>query len=96
MLFHGQHTRTRWGTTYGGLPTALWIPLTLGEPALTTTSPLRLHSHSPAPTTLRVQRSVNLRHWKNWQTVSRDEGPGELNDPEAGTTPYQFYRMIED
>lgn len=82
-------------TTYYGRPTALWIPLTLGELSLTPTGPLRLYSTSPAQASLRVQRSANLRDWADWQTVSRDEGPRELYDTEAGTTTYRLYRMIE-
>ena len=85
-----------WGTSYGGRPTALWIPLTLGGPPLTTFSPLKLLTRSPAPATLRVQRSANLRDWEDWRTVSRDQGPGELHDPDASTTPYRFYRLVEE
>ena len=46
--------------------------------------------------TVRVQRSTNLVGSEDWQTVSRDAGPGELLDTEAGTTPYRFYRGIEE
>jgi len=53
-------------------------------------------THSPAPATVRVQRSVNLVDWEDWQTVSKDEGPSELQDSEAGTTPYRFYRGVEE
>jgi hypothetical protein len=52
-------------------------------------------THSPAPATVRVQRSANLVDWEDWQTVSRDEGPSELQDAEAGSTPYRFYRLRE-
>jgi hypothetical protein len=87
---------TGWGTSYGGRPTALWIPLSLGEPPLTTSSPLKLLTRSPAPATVRVQRSADLRDWEDWRTVSRDQGPGELHDPDVSTTPYRFYRLVEN
>lgn len=76
-------------------PTALWIPLTLEDPPLTG-EPLRLLSSHPAPATLRIQRSTNLREWDDWQTVNRAAGPSELTDSEAGTTPYRFYRVVEE
>jgi hypothetical protein len=86
---------TGWGSSIADRPTALWIPITPTSPSLESNNPLRLVTSSPAPTSLRVQRSVNLVEWEDWQTVSRDGGPGELQDSEAGTTPYQFYRGIE-
>ncbi|MCL4180070.1 MAG: hypothetical protein KJ072_20275 [Verrucomicrobia bacterium] len=48
------------------------------------------------PATVRVQRSANLVDWEDWQTVSRDAGPSELQDTEAGTTLYRFYRGVEE
>ncbi|MCP5521518.1 MAG: leucine-rich repeat domain-containing protein [Verrucomicrobiales bacterium] len=75
-------------------PLALWIPLSVGEPRDPPATPLRLLSATPAPESLTIQRSTNLRDWEDWQTVSRDEGPGELNDPEAGAVPYRFYRAV--
>ncbi len=95
MFYHLPGT-TGWWPTFGYSPTALWIPLTLGDPPLTTAGPLRLRSASPAPATVRVQRSTNLRDWEDWQTVSRDQGPSELQDSEAGAVPYMFYRMVEE
>ena len=75
-------------------PLALWIPLSVGEPRDPPATPLRLLSATPAPESLTIQRSTNLRDWEDWQTVSRDEGPGELNDAEAGTVPHRFYRAV--
>ncbi|MCP5522322.1 MAG: leucine-rich repeat domain-containing protein [Verrucomicrobiales bacterium] len=84
-----------WPDTVAGRPTALWIPLSLGNPSEPLAAPLRLRSGTPAPAELLVQRSTNLRDWEDWQTVSRTEGPGELNDPDAGASPYRFYRVVE-
>jgi hypothetical protein len=86
----------RWPDTVAGRPTALWIPLSLGNPSEPLSAPLRLRGATPAPEQLRVQRSTNLRDWEDWQTVSRAGGPGGLNDPDAGTEPYRFYRVVED
>jgi hypothetical protein len=87
---------TGWWPTYGGRPTALWISVVPNVPSLTLDAPLRLITHSPAPATVRVQRSTNLVDWEDWQTVSRDAGPSELEDTEAGTTQYRFYRGVEE
>jgi hypothetical protein len=86
---------TGWVSTYADRPTALWIPITPSLPSLAADYPLKLLTHSPAPATVRIQRSVNLVDWDDWQTVSRDAGPSELQDTEAGSTPYRFYRGIE-
>jgi len=85
---------TGWGPTLADRPTALWIPIIPMLSSLPVDTPLRLFTHSPAPATVRVQRSANLVDWEDWQTVSRDSGPSELVDSEAGTTPYRFYRGI--
>ncbi|MCP5522339.1 MAG: leucine-rich repeat domain-containing protein [Verrucomicrobiales bacterium] len=84
-----------WGLTVAGRPTALWIPLSLGELTKPLSAPLRLCSGSPAPAGFRVQRCTNLRDWEDWQTVSRTDGPGELNDPDVSVSPYRFYRVVE-
>jgi hypothetical protein len=47
--------------TFGDRPTALWIPVMPNLPSVTADNPLRLTTHSPAPATVRVQRSANLR-----------------------------------
>jgi len=82
--------QTGWGSTFGGRPTALWIPVMPNLPSVTTDNPLRLRSSSPAPAAVRVQRSANLVDWEDWQTVSKVSGPSELQDTEAGSTPYRF------
>ena len=64
-------------------------------PSVSSDNPLRLVTHSPAPATVRVQRSANLVDWEDWQTVSKDSGPSQLQDAEAGSTPYRFYRLRE-
>jgi hypothetical protein len=86
---------TGWGTTFGERPTALWIPIIPTVPSLSEDYPLKVVSHSPAPANVRIQRSANLVDWEDWQTVSRDEGPSELQDTEAGASSYRFYRGIE-
>jgi hypothetical protein len=85
-----------WGTTFGGMPTALWVPITPSLPSLTSANPLKLVTHSPAPASVRVQRSTNYVDWEDWQTVSRDAGPSELQDSEASTAPWRYYRGIEE
>jgi hypothetical protein len=87
---------TGWGSTFADRPTALWIPVMPNLPTVTTDNPLKLVTHSPAPATVRVQRSTNLIDWEDWQTVSRDEGPSELQDAEAGAESYRFYRGVEE
>jgi len=87
---------TGWGAAVVDQPTALWIPVVPKLPLLTSDNPLRLVTFSPAPSTVHVQRSMNLLDWEDWQTVSRDEGPSELQDLDAGTTPYRFYRGVEE
>jgi hypothetical protein len=85
-----------WSEAFAERPTALWILVTLNVPSVASDNPLRLVTHSPAPATVRVQRSTNLLDWEDWQTVSRDSGPSELRDTEADTTPYRFYRGVEE
>jgi hypothetical protein len=87
---------TGWIPLYAERPTALWIPITPSLPSLATDNPLRLVTSSPAPATVRVQRSPNFVDWDDWQSVSRDAGPSELQDSDAGITPYRFYRGIEE
>jgi hypothetical protein len=87
---------TGWATMFGERPTALWVPIMLTLPSVPGDYMLKLVTHSPAPATVRVQRSVNLVDWEDWQTVSRDEGPSVLQDSDASTTPYRFYRGIEE
>ncbi len=87
---------TGWDTTFGDRPTALWIPITLTLSSLGSRNALELVTRSPAPATVRVQRSVNLMDWEDWKSVSRDDGPSELQDADAGTTPHRFYRGIEE
>jgi len=85
-----------WAHSFDNRPTALWIPITPNLDSVTEANQLRLVTHSPAPATVRVQRSANLVDWEDWRTVSRDEGPSELRDPDARTRPYRFYRGIEE
>jgi hypothetical protein len=87
---------TGWGSIFDGRPTALWIPITPSVPSISANHPLKLLTHSPAPASVRVQHSANLVDWEDWQTVSRDAGPSELQDAEASTAPYRFYRGIEE
>jgi hypothetical protein len=85
-----------WLPAYAGRPAALWVPVVLDLPSLTVDFQFRVTTSSPAPERVRVQRSVNLVDWEDWRTVTWDEGPSELLDAEAGTTPYRFYRTIEE
>ena len=96
MTVHFLPATTGWAPTFGGRPTALWVPIMLPLPSAPGDCLLKLVTGSPAPTTVHVQRSANLVDWEDWQTVSRDIGPSELLDAEAGITPYQFYRGIEE
>ncbi len=87
--------RPGWSTTFAGKPTALWIPIRPTLPSIPADYPLRLLTSSPAPPKIQIQRSDDLQHWEDWQTISRDKGPSELQDPDAETMPYRFYRGIE-
>jgi len=87
---------TGWGSTFGGRPTAMWLPLMLDLPSGPPSTQLILHTTSPAPSQVRVQRSTNLIHWQDWQTVTKAAGPSTLQDAEAGTTPNRFYRGIQE
>jgi hypothetical protein len=87
---------TGWDATFSDRPTAMWIPVIPDLASTTRDNPPRLLTHSPAPAIVRVQRSVNLRNWEEWQTVTREGGPSKLHDDEAGNKPYRFYRGIEE
>lgn len=87
---------TGWGTTFNDRPTALWIPVVPNLPSVSTDNPLRLVTHSPAPASVRVQRSDNLLDWEDWRTVTRDAGPSELQDADTTARPYRFYRAVEE
>ena len=87
---------TGWGATFAGRPTAMWIPVIPNLASVTADEPLKLLTHPPAPASVRVQRSADLRDWEEWQTVTREGGPSELQDDEAATRPYRFYRGIEE
>jgi hypothetical protein len=41
-----------------------------------------------------VQRSINLRDWEDWQTVTLDATAVELTDDPAGAA-QRFYRVME-
>ncbi len=84
---------TGWGETFAGRPTDLWIPIVPDLHSITSNTPLRLRSRSPASATLRVQRSTNLVDWEDWPTVSRDTGSSELRDSETSPRGYRFYRI---
>ena len=84
-----------WAKTVAGRPTALWIPIYLGEAPASPLEPLKLRSTTPAPARLSVQRSANLQDWEDWRTVSRTVGPGTLTDPDSGALPFRFYRAVE-
>jgi len=85
-----------WTSTFAGRPTAMWIALVLSLPSQPQTTPLILHTTSPAPSQVRVQRSTDLIHWEDWQTVTKAAGPSTLQDADAGTTPYRFYRGVQE
>jgi hypothetical protein len=87
---------TGWDLSFADRPTALWIPITSSVFPIAGVSSLRLITSSPAPASVRVQRSVNLLDWQDWQTVSRADGPSELQDPNASATSCRFYRGIEE
>ncbi|MBI2928185.1 MAG: hypothetical protein HYY24_21155 [Verrucomicrobia bacterium] len=48
----------------------------------------------PAGATLRVQRSVNLRDWEDWQSVTLRAQPSEVSDADAATASSRFYRAV--
>ena len=87
---------SNWEPTIAGRPTALWIPVVPNLPLVTSAKPLRLVTSSPAPSSVGVQRSADLLAWDDWQTVTRDGGPSELQDTEVAATPYRFYRGVEE
>jgi len=74
----------------------MWIPLVLALPSQPPNRQLILHTTSPAPSQVRVQRSTNLIHWEDWQTVTKAAGPSTLQDADTGTTPYRFYRGVQE
>jgi hypothetical protein len=85
-----------WSGSFAARPTAMWIRVIPATNSVTEVKPLRLLTSSPAPESVRVQRSVNLEDWDEWRTVTRDGGPSELQDNDLGTTPYRFYRGVEE
>jgi len=53
-----------WAATFDGRPTATWIPLELDLPSGSPAQQLILHTASPAPSKVHVQRGVDLNHWE--------------------------------
>jgi len=48
----------------------------------------------PAGGSGRVQRSADLVHWADWQSITLSTQPLEIIDPDWSTTRYRFYRVI--
>jgi hypothetical protein len=55
----------------------------------------RLPLTGPTGQRVRVQRSINLRDWADWQTATFGATTLELTDDPAGA-PQRFYRAVED
>lgn len=77
----------------------LFVPVSASE--LKLTSPARLNAdefafflNGKAGGSVRVQRSVDLQAWADWQQVTLPAGPLQLVDPSAKSQPMQFYRAV--
>ena len=67
----------------------LRINVTLGLDALT------IHVHGMSGQTVRVQRTRNLLdEWEDWATMTLDDAPAELADPDGAAADRMFYRAV--
>ena len=64
----------------------------LSMPSWMPTGALRFAVSGRPGSAARIQRSTNLREWEDWRTITLQDQPVEVEDPEARTTVWGFYR----
>lgn len=88
---------TGWGSTYGGLPTALWYqpaPLILGGSSLGVRNKQFGFTISWATnTSVVVEASTNLAHWTPITTNTLTGGTNTFTDATWTNYPQRFYRV---
>lgn len=82
-------------SVYGTLTAEFFspVPYTL-RAVFVPSSTLKVQVWGPSGGSGRVQRSTDLIHWTDWQSITLATQPLEIIDPDSGTTPYRFYRVI--
>jgi hypothetical protein len=95
---------TPWGAIVGagaqGVATLRWLegrpPGTVAFGALSvgTDGVAALSVEGRAGSAVRVQRSVDLRDWQDWQSVGLTNSPTRLADPDTAGQAWRFYRAI--
>jgi hypothetical protein len=71
------------------------VMLRIGPACVGSDGAISLPVSGPAGQAVRVQRSTNLVHWEDWQTVTLDGNVKQLLDDPAATE-LRFYRAIVD
>jgi hypothetical protein len=82
---------TGWGATFSGRPTALW--LRIGPAIVADDGRLRLRLSGASGQRVRVQRSINLKDWADWKTVTLGDTGCELTDNIVSNSQC-FYRAV--
>ena len=86
---------TGWGTTFDGLPAALWKPQmqTSGAGPGIQTNPFGFHLNWASGQTVVVEASSNLIDWLPVQTNTLTGGTAYFSDPQWTNYPSRFYRL---
>jgi hypothetical protein len=86
---------TGWGTTYGGLPTALWLPQPLTNDGSfgVQSNGFGFNINWASGQTVVVEASTDLINWQPVQTNTLTTGTTYFSDPTWTNNPAGFYRL---
>ena len=84
-----------WGTTFSGIPTALWLPQiqTIGASFYSPTNQFGFGLNWASGQTVVVEASTNLINWQPVQTNTLTVGLAYFCDPQWTNYPDRFYRL---
>jgi len=83
-----------WGSTFGGWPTALWLPQTqLASNSSAFTNGFGFNINWASGQTVVVEASTNLLNWTPVSTNTLVNGTSAFVDPSWTNSPQQFYRV---
>jgi hypothetical protein len=71
------------------------LPLRFGQAKLHPAGHVQLPLFGPSGQLVRVQRSLNLGDWEDWQTVTIEGTTLELTDDPSGAA-QRFYRVVDE